>query len=116
MNGRYEQAINSLTDCLQLDAQFVSAYYNRSNALSKMGDEAGAFADYNRGLQLEASEQGEPHLNDEHGYYARGVARLRSGNRAGAISDLHEAARICQQHQNLTFQQVVTATLNQVQV
>ncbi len=115
LDGKYDQAIASLTNCLRLDAQFSSAYYNRGHALYVTGDEAKALEDYQRGIEIETTGQGTLHANDEHGYYGRGLARSRLGNLEGAIADLKQAAQICQQHQNLPFLQVVMTTLAELQ-
>ncbi|HEY9614583.1 tetratricopeptide repeat protein [Allocoleopsis sp.] len=101
--SNYHEAIADLTQTLQLKPNYVAAYYNRGNAKYDLGDEPGAFQDYNQAQAIAPAPDIDP--NDEHGYYGRGLARSRMGDNQGALEDLHKAATLCTEHRNTALHQ-----------
>ena len=104
----------SLTQALLLNPNFVSAQYNRGNAKFDLGDESGAFEDYNQAQAIELDHNIDS--NDEHGYYGRGLARSRMGNHQGAIEDLQQAATLCSEHRNTALDQRVQEAIKNLQI
>ena len=84
--GRLEEARAAFEQALRLDAGFVPAYVNAADLLRVMGREAEAVAMLERGL---AEVPGGAAL-----HHALGLARVRSGDLAGALDSLERAAEL----------------------
>lgn len=84
--GRLDEALAAFDQALRLDAAFVPAYVNAADLLRVMGREAEAAAMLERGLQ-EAPDGAALH-------HALGLARVRSGDLAGALDSLERAAEL----------------------
>ena len=61
----------------------------RGNACYDLGDEQGAFVDFNEAKHIEAAGAGEIYSEDEFAFYARGLARHRLGNREEVIEEMN---------------------------
>ena len=111
--GNNQEAIADLTQALQINPNFVAAYYNRGNTRYELGDETGAFEDYNQARLIEPDNDID--ANDEHGYYGRGLARSRMGDNQGALEDLHKAATLCSEHRNTALSQRIQEAIRKLQ-
>ena len=84
--GDRQGAIEAFSQAIELNPNYVEAYYNRGRVRYVLGDHKGAIADYNEALRINPS--------DSKAYYNRGVTRSRLGDNKGAIADFNEALRI----------------------
>jgi serine/threonine protein kinase/Tfp pilus assembly protein PilF len=110
------EAIASFSKVLELDSKFISAYYNRSNSYYESEQKEEALKDFDRALQLENQIENALQEEDEHGYYARGLAKHRmSDDTAGAIADLEKAAEIALRHKFTDFARRVSNRLKEIQ-
>ena len=75
----YERAIN-------LDPQFIYAYYNRAEVLSIQKDYRGAISDYTKAINI------EPQFAEA--YFNRGLAKLAVGETASGLDDLRKAGEL----------------------
>ncbi len=97
---------------MQINPNFVAAYYNRGNSRYDLGDETGAFEDYNQARLIEPDHDID--ANDKDGYYGRGLARFRMGDNQGALEDLHKAATLCSEHRNTALYQRVQEAIRKL--
>jgi serine/threonine protein kinase/Flp pilus assembly protein TadD len=81
----YAGAVEDLTRALELGAPATTLYFLRSTARERAGDADGARRDREEGLR------GEP--TDEHGWVARGYARM-AGEPGAALADFDRALRL----------------------
>ncbi|MCJ7443112.1 MAG: tetratricopeptide repeat protein [Methanotrichaceae archaeon] len=51
--GKYEEAIKSFDEALNLDSSFFAAWHNKGNALNKLGDHDGAKKCWDEARELE---------------------------------------------------------------
>jgi tetratricopeptide (TPR) repeat protein len=109
--GYPQAAVADLDQSVLLDPTMAVSYYLRGNIRYEMGDRQGAFQDFRQGLSVEPSYM-DP--DDEHGFYARGLAKSRLGDVVGARLDLQTAAEISQRHNNTTFLRQVNTALSQL--
>ena len=84
--GDRQGAIEAFSQAIELDPNYVEAYYNRGTVRYILGDNKGAIADFNEVLRI------NPNLFQA--YVNRGNARDDSGDSQGAIADYNEAVRI----------------------
>jgi tetratricopeptide (TPR) repeat protein len=91
-------ALADLDRAIDLNPHFVAAYYWRGNLYYQLGDETRGLDEYELAQSIEIETALIP--EDEHGFYSRGVARARQGDRVGAMVDLHTAADLCARHKN----------------
>ncbi len=110
-----DEAISSLDKALNLDASCVPAYYCRGNIHYDADNQQSALADFQQAMALETNQVGKIDPDDGHGFYERGLARYRIGDREGAITGLEQAAQVCQKLRYLTFYQKVIQTLAEIQ-
>lgn len=82
-------------------------FYEEGNALLEQKDFQGAIAQYNQAIDT-YSEYAEAYVN-------RAVAKVELRDRAGAISDLQEAARLFEKKDNTEGYQKVQDLLSQLQ-
>lgn len=108
-------AVLTLNKVLELDENFVSAYYLRGNLYESLDNQKNATEDFRQAMELEAKQSGAVDPGDQYGLYARGVARYRMGNQTAAVTDLEQVAQLCQEHQDLIFHAKVTSTLVNIQ-
>lgn len=87
---KYKKAINYYDNALELDPQYVWAYYNRGNAKHALGDHKDAIADYDKAIEI----------NPEHAalYYNRGISKKALGDHQGAILDYSKALELDPQY------------------
>lgn len=120
----YATAIAHLTEAIQLEPDFVSAYYSRGNAYYDMGDQEKAWGDFKQAMQLEANGKREQYPDDEHGLYARALAKYRLALRESVfaaiylrdcLASLERAAQTCRKHQNTPLLQKVVTILQEIQ-
>jgi tetratricopeptide (TPR) repeat protein len=109
------EAVLTLNKVLNLDENFVSAYYLRGNLYESLDNQNAAIEDFRQAMELEAKRAGAVDPGDQHGLYARGVARHHMGNQTTAVNDLEQAAQLCQEHQDLIFHEKVISTLVKIQ-
>ena len=103
--GNFREAIADLTQTLQLEPNNVAAYYNRGNVKYELGDELGAFQDYNQAQAIKPDPDIDP--DDEHGFYGRAIARSRMGDNQGALEDFNKVATLCSECRNTALHQRV---------
>jgi len=100
----YADALKSCDRCLRLDDKFKFAYYARANIYHELKYPDLAQENYDRATELEDLTQDEEHLQDEHAYYARGLAKYQIGNdKTGAVEDLEQAREIAIRHRYQTL-------------
>ncbi len=98
-SDEYRSALTDFDRAIALDSNYVAAYYWRGNIYYELGDETSGSCDYELAQSIDdltdflAAE-------DEHGFYARGIARARLGDRVGAMVDFHQAADLCAIYKN----------------
>ena len=110
----YQAAIEDLDIAINLDSNSVSAHYNRGNAKYELKDKIGAFEDYDRAKFL--SSIGAIISEDEHGFYARGIAHIRLENQVKAIEDLQKAETLCLEHGNTSLLKQIRAEIEKIAV
>ncbi|WP_040311643.1 tetratricopeptide repeat protein, partial [Phocaeicola coprophilus] len=82
----YTRIREDLDEVIELQPDFVYAYYNRGNILTVMKDYHAALADYNKAIEL------DNHFADA--YYNRGLIHIFLGNNRQGISDLSKAGEL----------------------
>lgn len=113
--GINSEAIASFSKVLELDSKVICAYYNRSNSYYELEQKEEALKDFDRALELENQSENALSEEDEHGYYARGLAKYRmSDDITGAIADLEKAAEIALKHKFTDFHQRVSDRLKEI--
>ncbi|OUC16037.1 MAG: hypothetical protein B0A82_03730 [Alkalinema sp. CACIAM 70d] len=114
---KYSAALADFDQAIQLDQANLSAYYGRGNAKYDLQDISGAFADFKQAKHLSSSVHSgssgstptEIDRNDEHGFYLRGIALLRLGDRTSTLKDLKTAENLCVEHGNTQLLQTIQA-------
>jgi len=81
-----ELAMRDLDKVIELDPQFVYAYYNRAFISAKLNNFDVALEDLNRAIQI--------YPNFAEAYYNRGLIQLRVGKTKAGISDLSKAGEL----------------------
>lgn len=79
----YEGAIDDFSEVLDLNPEYIPAYYNRGLARSLLGQVEEAIGDYTEALEFNPE--------DIEAYNNRGILRYRLGDFKGAIDDYSEA-------------------------
>ncbi|MGB5901101.1 MAG: tetratricopeptide repeat protein, partial [Geitlerinemataceae cyanobacterium] len=79
----YEGAIADFSEVLELNPQYLPAYYNRGLARSILGQVEEAIDDYTAALEFNPE--------DIEAYNNRGILRYRTGDFEGAIDDYSQA-------------------------
>ena len=87
-SGKHEAAIGDYKKAISIDPQYAQAHLNLANELDDLDDVPGAMANYNRAIALKP--------NYALAYLNRGIMHGRAGNRAQAIVDLRQAAKLFQ--------------------
>ena len=85
-NGDKRGAIEDYTKAIEIDPNYVTAYYNRAIVKSTIGDKKGAVKDYTKVIELDSLKSGA--------YYGRGNARAFLGDTKGGIADLTKVIEI----------------------
>ncbi len=78
--AKFDRVIEDFNKAIELDPDFISAYFNRGKTYCEKGDFDRAFKDFNKAMKL--SPENAPN------YYYRGVCQLRLQNWQAAHSDL----------------------------
>jgi tetratricopeptide (TPR) repeat protein len=86
-------AIADLNRAIDLNPTFPKPYFNRGDIYAQLHDYEAAIADYSEAIRL-------GHYNQAGLYSARGLARSRIGDTAGAIDDSRKAIELAQQKQD----------------
>ncbi len=81
-----ELAVRDLEKVIELDPQFVYAYYNKAFIAAKLNDLDAAYDDFSRAIQL--------YPNFAEAYYNRGLILLRQGKTKAGIADLSKAGEL----------------------
>ncbi|WP_157750079.1 tetratricopeptide repeat protein, partial [Dolichospermum compactum] len=84
--GDKQGAIDDYTQAINIDPNYVNAYYNRGVIRSELGDKQGAIDDYTQAIKI------NPNYVDA--YYDRGLIRYQLGDKQRAIKDFQTAANI----------------------
>lgn len=87
--GRYEEAVLQYEEALKKNPDDFTAIYNRSNALAKKGDKAGAMEGYERIIQ-----KGKDPRLVEKAYYDKGVLHQQQQQLDESISAWMEALKM----------------------
>jgi len=86
--GNLENAISDLTRAMELSSQEPSNYFDRGRYKLKLGDSAGAVADFSHALEL-CDEHGDDY-HRESLHFVRADALVRAGKRSEALEDLRK--------------------------
>ena len=108
--AEYRQAIVDLAIAVELEPQFISAHLTLGNAYFTLGDREQATYHYQQASQIE----GEVDPNDEHGYYAQGIAAFNQEDNPQSLMSLTKAAVVCQQNHNLSLHIEVINLINSI--
>jgi tetratricopeptide (TPR) repeat protein len=87
-SGKHEAAIVDYKKAIAVNPQYAQAHLNLANELDDLNDVAGALANYDRAIMLKP--------NYALAYLNRGIMHERAGNRAQAVTDLRQAAKLFQ--------------------
>ncbi len=87
-SGKHEAAIVDYKKAIAVNPQYPQAHLNLANELDDLNDVAGALTNYDRAIMLKP--------NYALAYLNRGIMHERAGNRAKAITDLRQAAKLFQ--------------------
>ncbi len=87
-SGQHEAAIVDYKQAISIDPQYAQAHLNLANELDDLNDVAGALTNYNRAIAIKP--------NYALAYLNRGIMYGRAGNRAQAVADLRQAAKLFQ--------------------
>jgi tetratricopeptide (TPR) repeat protein len=101
--GQIGAAKTSINQSLKLDANFASAYYVRGNLYYNPDNPADALADFQQAIALEQEQSESVVIEDPHYLYERALAQYRMGDSEVALSDLNQAAELCEQYQYSSF-------------
>ncbi|MEM9265204.1 MAG: tetratricopeptide repeat protein [Cyanobacteria bacterium P01_F01_bin.13] len=113
--GMKKEALASVNEALNLDENVIPAYYFRWNLRYDLDNQQIDLEDLQRAEALEMEKINVIYEYDAHGFYQRGLARLRRGNRQGAITDMEKVIQVCQNLQYFTFYQKAEQTLLEIQ-
>ena len=89
-DGQYAEAVQALTQALQLDPKLPRAYNARGYAHLMLKQYADAIADFDEAIRLQPAY--------ENAYTNRAVARRMKGDNAGAAADQALARGLAQAH------------------
>ena len=84
--GLYAEAISHFDKAIQLDPDYVDAYYGRVVAYKKLDQYQRAIQDYDKAIQLDP--------NYAYAYYIRGLAYHNLGQTAKAKADFAKACSL----------------------
>lgn len=82
----YDLILKNYNKVLELNPNFIYAYYNRAEIKSMLGDYRGAIIDYNELLKI------DPDFGDA--YFNRGLDRLQIGEKEKGLNDLRKAGEL----------------------
>ena len=82
----YRLVKEDLDRVIELQPEFVEAYFNRAKVSAKLNDFKSAIVDYTKAISL----------NDRfaQAYYNRGLAKIYTGNTEGGVADLSKAGEL----------------------
>ncbi|MBD2329311.1 M50 family metallopeptidase [Alkalinema sp. FACHB-956] len=106
----YSAALEDFDRAIKLDQQNLSAYYGRANAKYDLHDTTGALRDFQQTNSL--SRSASINQQDEHGFYFKGLALSRLGDRASALQELQTSERLCLEQGNTQLLQVIKASID----
>ena len=86
----YAGAILDFNKAIELNPEYVRAYYERGRTQARLGNYDGAIASCTQALEMDP--------DDADAYYGRGTIKARLGNYAEAIIDLDKAIELDVQH------------------
>lgn len=98
--AEYEQAIEDFSQAVALEPEFIAAYLYLGNAYHALDNSESATTNYAIANAIE--DRLDP--QDEHGYYAQGVAALNQGEQEKSIEYLTKAVFLCRENNNLALQ------------
>jgi tetratricopeptide (TPR) repeat protein len=87
-SGKHPEAITDYHHAISIDPQYSQAHLNLANELDDLGDNAGALTNYDRAIVIRPTYA--------LAYLNRGIMHERAGNRAKAVVDLRQAAKLFQ--------------------
>lgn len=82
----YEEILKEYEKIINIDPNFIYAYYNRAEIFSIEKDYRAAIADYNKAIEL------EPQFAEA--YFNRGIAKLSIGETVSGLDDLRKAGEL----------------------
>ena len=113
-SGEDRAAVIDFARAIELDSNFVAAYYWRGNIYYQLGDESRGEQDYDMAQSIDCDDEifdDKKFAEDEHGFYARGIARARLGNRVGAMVDFQQAADLCSTYKNTAIAERIRSAI-----
>ena len=113
--GRLDDALATVSEVLKLDNTVTPAYYFRWNLCYDIDNQQVNPDDLQQAETLEAEQTDTIYKDDAHGFYQRGLARYRTDNPQGAVTDMEKVMQICQRLQYATFYQKAEQLLTEIQ-
>ncbi|MHC0068213.1 caspase, EACC1-associated type [Nostoc sp. UIC 10890] len=139
--GDYKGAIDDFTQSLQLDPNYVLAYFQRGYALNEIEDYKGAIENYNQYLQLNPNDAAaynnrclvynnldkyqqaisdcnkaiRINPNNANAFYNRGNTRSKLGEKQAAIQDFQKAAQLYQKQRKTKDYQDALSRIKKLQ-
>ena len=90
--GRFQLAVDNLTECIKIDPKLIAAYYNRAKVYHLLGNLEAALVDYSKAIKL--------NKKDSDGYNNRGNVYEDLGNFDDAISDYNRSIKLDPENPN----------------
>ncbi len=112
----YAAAIADMTEVIKQDPNLISAYFVRGNAWYELNEQQLAFEDYDAARQLlQQDPDYQLDQQDEHGFFASGMARFRLGDVEGSLADLEKAAELSQIYQTPEFPNQIQTWIRKIE-
>ena len=108
LRKEYDLAIADLNRAIELEPQFICAYFNLGNVYHQIYSLDRANNNYQQAERFKV----ELDPNDEHGYYAKGISALNQKKPEEGIEYLRRAAFICRKVNNLALNLKIASIMN----
>ena len=111
-----DEATNNLECCIQSDLDNKFAYYHLAVINYALNQKEKVSQYFDTATRLEKLEDNPLYAEDEHGYYARGLAKYQIGNNIeGAFKDIKKAKEIATKHQYIEFVEKAGSLLSEIE-